>query len=316
MNGMETSTPVAGVDVSKLRLDVAVGEAGPAAAFANTAAGRDELVGWLGAQGVRRVGFEASGGYEQALRARLDAARFEVVMHQPLEVSLLARLTRRRAKNDRLDARLIALATARLNPRRQSSDPRMAEFAQRLTAYEQAADLVTLIKTHLEHTDLPDLVAALRTQLQSLIAHKRMLARALEKRLCAYPDLRRRFELLCSLPGVGPIVALGLCIRMPELGTMRRGQPAALIGVAPFDRDSGTHKGQRVIAGGRRRPRRLLYLAALAAKRCDPGFKAFAASLISRGKPAKVAIVAVMRKLIEAANLILARNTPWIQTPT
>jgi transposase len=314
MNAMKSSTRVAGIDVSKLRLDVAVGEVGPAAAFANTASGHDELVDWLAAQGVRRIGLEASGGYERAVRARLDTARFEVVVHQPLEVRLFARLNRRRAKNDRLDARLISLATARIDTLRAAADPRIAELAERLTAYEQAADLVTMVKTHLEHTVLADLVAALRTQLKSLMAHKKALALDLEKRLCAHPDLQRRFELVRSLPGVGVIVALGLCIRMPELGAMRRGQPAALIGVAPFDRDSGERKSQRFIAGGRRRPRRLLYLAALAAKRCDKAFKAFATRLQSTGKPAKLVIVAVMRKLIEAANLVLARNTPWIKT--
>ena len=100
---------------------------------------------------------------------------------------------------------------------------------------------------------------------------------------------------------------------MPELGALRKGQAAALLGVAPFDRDSGQWKGLRFIAGGRQRPRRMLYLAALAAKRCDPGLKAFAQGLTHRGKPPKVAIVAVMRKLIEAANLVLQRGLPWAQ---
>ena len=99
---------------------------------------------------------------------------------------------------------------------------------------------------------------------------------------------------------------------MPELGDMKRGQPAALLGVAPFDRDSGQFKGLRFIAGGRARPRRMLYLAALSAKRFDPGLKAFAQRLTNAGKPAKLVIVAVMRKLIEAANLVLARGQPWV----
>jgi transposase len=173
---------------------------------------------------------------------------------------------------------------------------------------------VTLLKTQMEHVRLPDLLEDANAQLVQLKARKARLLADLLRRIRAWPDLARRFDLVRSLPGVGPIVALGLIVRMPELGAMDRGQAAALIGVAPFDRDSGTHKGQRFIAGGRRRPRRLLYIAALAACRCDLDFKAFAQRLIGNGKPPKVALVAVMRKLIEAANIVLKRNQPW--TPT
>lgn len=129
----------------------------------------------------------------------------------------------------------------------------------------------------------------------------------------AHPDLAARLKLAMSLPGFGPIVAAGVVIRMPELGAMERGQAASLLGVAPFDRDSGQFKGLRFIGGGRARPRRLLYLAALSAKRCDPDFKRFAHRLLARGKPPKVALVAVMRKLIEAANIVLARGQPWVK---
>ena len=109
-------------------------------------------------------------------------------------------------------------------------------------------------------------------------------------------------------------MAAVLVIRMPELGSLKHGQTASLIGVAPFDRDSGLYRGQRRIAGGRARPRRFLYLAAIAASRHDPALRAFAQRLKAIGKKPKVAIVAVMRKLIEAANLVLARGTPWIKT--
>jgi len=126
-------------------------------------------------------------------------------------------------------------------------------------------------------------------------------------------ELAARFRLLSSLPGIGPINAASLVLRVPELGRLEHGQAASLIGVAPFDHDSGQYKGTRFISGGRSRPRRMLYLAALAAKRSDPTFKRFVQHLIDRGKAKKVAIVALMRKLIEAANLVLKRNTPWIK---
>jgi transposase len=146
---------------------------------------------------------------------------------------------------------------------------------------------------------------------------KLRLARTVIDMIKAHEDLLARFRLLLSLPGVGPIVAAALVVRMPELGSMKRGQAAALLGVAPFDRDSGQFRGLRFIQGGRSRPRRLVYLAALAAKRCDPGLKAFAEHLALRGKPPKLILVAVMRKLIEAANLVLGRGQPWVkQTET
>ena len=313
MNEVKSSTKIAGIDVSKKSLDVAVGQHDTIEQFSNDAIGHDELVRRLVLLGVRRVGIEATGGYERTVRARLQEAGLEVVLHQPLEVRLFARLNRQRAKTDRLDARLIAAATAHRDGLKAAADPRLAELAERLTAYEQATELVSQIKTHLEHTRLPDLVAQLQSQLVGLLAHKKNLALDLQRRVKAHVDLRRRFELVRSLPGVGVIVALAIVIRMPELGHMQHGQPAALLGVAPFAHDSGTHKGQRFIAGGRRRPRRLLYLAALAAKRCDPAFKAFADRLAAAGKPPKLIVIAVMRKLIEAANLVLARDTLWVE---
>lgn len=316
MDGIEPSTKIAGIDVGKRRLDVAVHGGGQTLETTNDGVGIGQLIAWLRAREVRRVGLEATAGYEKAVRLALEAAGLEVVTHQPLEVRLFARLKRLRAKNDRIDAALIAAATAQVDAVRAAQDPRLAQLAERLTAYEQVSDQTATLKTFLEHVALEDLLADLRAQIASLEALKaRLLARILRE-LKAWPDLLARFRLLASLPGFGPVVAASLTIRMPELGRMKRGQPAALIGVAPFDRDSGQWKGQRFIGGGRSRPRRMLYLAALAAKRCDPGFKAFAQNLLDRGKPPKLAVVAVMRKLIEAANLVLSRRQPWTKQPS
>jgi transposase len=312
MNEAKSTTRIAGVDVSKLRLDVAVHGSEAMTQVANTPAGHAELLAWLADRQVERVGLEATGGYERGVVDALRAAGLQVVLHQPIEVRLFARIRRLRAKNDRIDAKLIALATAQVDAVKAAADPRLGELAERMTAYEQAADLVTLLKTQMEHIRLPDLIDDARAQLALLVARKARLAADLLARIRLWPDLARRFDLVRSLPGVGPIVALGLVIRMPELGAMNRGQAAALVGVAPFDRDSGARKGQRFITGGRRRPRRLLYIAALAAKRRDPALQAFADRLGKAGKPPKLILVALMRKLIEAANLILKRDQPWL----
>ena len=312
----QSNTKVAGVDVGKAWLDVAVHGLEDDGRWANTAAGIGELIAWLKAREVGRVGVEATGGYERALRAALEAAGLQVVVHQPIEVRLFARLTRRRAKNDALDARLIAAATVRIDTVRAAGDPRLVELAERLTAYEQVTDQAAGLKTFMEHVTLKDLAAELRRQIAALTRLKARLLSGILQRIKAHADLLARYRLLLSLPGVGPVVAATLAVRMPELGAMKRGQAAALIGVAPFDRDSGQHRGQRFIAGGRSRPRRMLYLAALAAKRCDPGLKAFAQRLLDNGKPPKLTIVAVMRKLIEAANLVLQRGQPWLPAKT
>jgi transposase len=316
MEQKKPNTRVAGIDVGKAHLDVAVHGLEDLTRVDNAPFGFSELVGWLKAREVGRVGLEATGGYERKVRAVLETAGFEVVVHQPLEVRLFARLKRRLAKSDRLDARLIAAATTQVDAVRAAQDPRLTELAERLTAYEQVTDLAAQLKTALEHVTLKDLAKAMRAQIASLTAMKGKLIRQVLAAIKAHPDLLARFRLLISLPGVGPVVAATLVVRMPELGALRKGQAAALIGVAPFDRDSGQWKGLRFIAGGRSRPRRMLYLAALAARRCDPSLKAFAQGLIHGGKPAKVAIVAVMRKLIEAANLVLQRNQPWLRYPT
>lgn len=228
---------------------------------------------------------------------------------------LFARLRRRRAKSDRIDAQVIAAATAQVDTLRAAQDPRLVELAERLSAYELVTDKAAELKHLLEHVTLKDLAALLKAQLASLARLKLKLITEVLSRIKAWPDLLARLRLLLSLPGVGPVVAASLVVRMPELGSMRKGQASSLLGVAPFDRDSGQYKGLRFICGGRSRPRRMLYLAALSAKRCDPSLRAFAEQLTARGKPPKLVLVAVMRKLIEAANLILARNQPWLPHP-
>lgn len=312
----KTSTKVAGVDIGKRHLDVAVHGSEDEHRFANDAAGFAMLGDWLAQRGVRRVGMEATGGYEKGVCRFLQEAGFETVLHQPLEVRLFARLKRRRAKNDRLDARLIAAATAQIEAVKAAADPYVAELAERMTAYEQAADLLAQARTYREHTRLADLRADLAEHIRILAARKKALAADLVRHIRARADLARRFDLVASLPGIGAINAAALVIRMPELGAMDHGQASALLGVAPFDRDSGQWKGQRFIGGGRQRPRRLVYMAALTARRTDPGLKAFADRLAAKGKPPKLVLVAVMRKLIEAANLVLKRGTPWTPQPT
>jgi transposase len=312
MERSKRNTSVAGIDVSKAKLDVAVHGLEDELEVENSPSGFVKLVGWLKARGVLRVGLEASGGYERAAAAWLREKGMEVVIHQPAEVRAFARFRRIRAKNDRIDARLIAAATAQVDTVKAACDPLIIELCERLTAYEQAADLVAQMKTYLEHVTLPDLRAEHMAVLKDLQVRKLRLAKDLIVRVKGDPALSRRLDLVTSLPGVGQIVGVSLILRMPELGAMERGQPAALIGVAPFDRDSGRDQGQRHIQGGRARVRRMLFMAAWFARRTSSDFKPFADRLLATGKKPKVILVAVMRKLIEAANVVLARASPWV----
>jgi transposase len=311
MEHTRSSTLIAGVDVGKFRLDAAIEAVEAQFETGNDPSGIAQLSHWLTQHGVSRVGMEATGGYERPLRLALEAQGIEVVLHQPIEVKLYGRLSRQHAKTDAGDARLIAAATAALRRPAKRADPALLELGERLTTYEHITDQLMSLRTFKDSVSLPDVMAMLERQIDQLNALKAALARQLVAAVRVCAQLKARYELLMSLPGIGPIVAISLIVRMPELGQMQRGQAASLIGVAPHARDSGQWRGQRCIAGGRTRPRRMLYLAALAARRYDKALHQFADRLVAAGKPPKLAIVAVMRKLIEAANLVLKRNQPW-----
>ncbi|MBC8012393.1 MAG: transposase, partial [Burkholderiales bacterium] len=208
----QSTTKTAGVDVSKRRLDAALHGGADAIQVENAAEGHTVLAAWLEERGVRRVGMEASGGYERGLRLAMEAAGFAVVVHQPLEVRLFARLKRLRAKNDRLDARLIAAATAGVEGVRAAQDPLLAELAERLTAYEQIAEQAARLKACREHATLADIRAMLDAQIAGLTRLKRDLVRSLTDRIKAQDVLRDRWRLLQSLPGVGPLVAAVLVV--------------------------------------------------------------------------------------------------------
>ena len=315
MKQAKTITKVVGVDVDKHRLHVAIYGSADAAVMHNTSAGISELVAWMKAREVGRVGMEATGGYERNFKLACDEAGFEVVVHQPIEVRRFAQFRRLKAKNDKLDARLIAAATAHVEAVKAAADPRLADLAERLTVYDQLSDHAAGLKTSLEHITIGAMKTLLRQQIQALEAAKKAVLKDVLATIKSHADLARRLVLLQSIDGIGPAVAATLLVRMPELGSMTSSQAASLLGVAPFDHESGNYKGSRHIGKGRWRPRKMLYLAALSAKRCNPQLKALEQRLLKAGKAKKVAIVAVMRKLIEAANLVLSRGSPWVRSP-
>jgi transposase len=304
----------AGIDVSKLKLDIAVHQRTERWQVANTLSGWRVLAADLAKAGVTRVGVEATGGYERGVVEHLRAAGFTVLVLQPMQVKAFGRVHLRRAKDDDLDAVLIAACTATLDPPKIAPDPRMAELAQNLTFLEQSEEDIARFKTRLEHIDDPRLRSLVSSDIRRLKARRTAQIRSIAKHLRGHDDLAKRLELVLSIPGIGERTALALIIRMPELGQISREEAAALAGLAPFDDDSGKYKGQRHIAGGRGRLRRSLFAAALpAAFRWNEALIDLYARLIAKGKPHNSALIACARKLLIYANTVVQRGTPWTE---
>ena len=304
----------AGIDIAKAKFDVALHGRAGSSSFANSPAGWKRLAAYFAEHGVQRVGMEATGGYERGVMRHLQAQGLMVILFQPLQVRAFAQLYLRRAKSDRLDAALIAACAALLDrPERAEPDPRFDALADQLTFIEQTEEDIARAKTRLEHTAPGRLVRVVTSDIKRL--EKRRLAelRRLIGDLGVHADLRRRFELVLSIPGIGERTAVALVVRMPELGRLTREQAAALAGLAPFVHQSGKTDGERHIGGGRERLRRSLYAAALpAAFHWNPALKAFYAGLVARGKSHKAALVACARKLLIFANTVVARGTGWV----
>jgi transposase len=310
----QTNITTAGIDTSKAKLDIAVHGRTERWQVANALPGWRALAAILAEAGVTRVGIEATGGYERGVVEHLRAAGFTVLVLQPMQVKAFGRVHLRRAKNDVLDAVLIAACAAVLDQPRIAPDPRLAELAGYLTFLEQLEEDIARFKTRLEHTEEPGLRRIVNSDLRRLKERKVTQIRDIAKRLRAHDDLAKRFELVLSIPGIGERTALALLIRMPELGRISREEAAALAGLAPFDHDSGKYKGQRHIAGGRGRLRRSLFAAALpAAFRWNKALIDLYARLIAKGKAHNAALIACARKLLIYANTVVQRGTPWTE---
>lgn len=310
----QTSTTTAGIDTSKAKLDIVVHGRDEGWEVANDLPGWRKLVQLLTKAGVKRVGIEATGGYERGVVEHLRAAGVIVLVLQPIQVKAFGRSRLRRAKNDTLDAALIAACAASLEEVRSAPDPRLAELAEQLTFLEQIEDDIKRFKTRLEHLDKPGLRRIVLDDIARLKARRLSQIRHLAKQLRAHHDLAVRLDLVMSIPGIGERTALALLVRMPELGRVSREEVAALAGLAPFDNDSGQYKGQRRIAGGRARLRRSLFAAALpAAFRWNKAVMALYARLTAAGKAHNAALIACARKLLIYANTVVQRGTPWTE---
>lgn len=299
-----------GIDVAKSWLDVARSDADAVQRVANTATGITEVLQILQADAPAGIVLEASGGYEQAAVTRLGAAGLPVTVINPERARAFARALGARAKTDALDARMLAQFGARMQPEpRPQPEESSSALSDLVTRRRQLQEMLVAEQNRRERASArlrPGIEAHLDWLRQQLAELEQQLAQA----IAADAVLAAKARALRSIPGIGPVVAATLLGSLPELGTLTRQEVAALVGVAPINRDSGGRTGVRSIAGGRGAIRAPLYMAALTASRCG-AFQPFYARLIAAGKPPKVALVALMRKLVVVANALLRDGATW-----
>jgi transposase len=309
---MPQETRVVGLDVAKSKVDACIRSAGRLSA-SSTPEGRAKLVAWLRANRVGRAVMEASGGYERSWAEAMRAVGVEVLIVDPKRVRCFARAAGRLAKNDPIDAETIAwFAETFSDGEAQLDDPAREEVDRLVQARTALKELEGRIAQQGEHGPPAIVVKALGAVAKAMRAELRKLDAAIAAKIKANPKFARRAEIINSVPGLADQAAAGLIAWLPELGRITNEAAAALIGVAPYDDDSGERKGVRRIKGGRRKLRNLLYMPLMgAATQHNPVLKAYYQRLRARGKEAKVALVACMRKLIVILNTMLARDQTW-----
>src|SRR5205823_12732193 len=259
------TTICAGIDTGKRKLDVALDGTSLQLQVENTAEGHKVLLEWLRHHKVKRIGIEASGGYDQPVVAALRRKRFVVVVFQPAQVRAYAKFHLQRAKNDKIDAALIAACTAAVKKIHPAPDPRLQPFAEHLTMIEQIGEDIKLYKNRLETCRDPRIQKVWKEEFARLAKRERVELKVLVAAIREHRDLAQRLDLIYSVGGAGLPTAVAILVRMPEIGQLSREQAAALAGLAPYDDDSGEQVGARHIDGGRKRLRRALSTAALPA---------------------------------------------------
>lgn len=303
--------PFVGIDVSKAHFDVAVHEQALEWQADNTAAGIGELLHRLQDVAPTLIVLEATGGFEVPLVAELAAVQLPVVVINPRRVRDFARSTGQLAKTDKLDAKLLAhfAAALRPTPRRLPTDQE-EHLTALLTRRKQLIEMLTVEKNRLS-TVRPVMRSELEAHVAWLTERLASLDQDIDHFVQGSPLWQAKDTLLKSVPGIGRITASTLLAMLPELGTLNRQHIAALVGVAPLNKESGRKRGKRRIYGGRAPVRNVLYMAALSAKAHNPTIKKFYEHLLARGKEKKVALTACMRKLLVILNAMLRTRQPW-----
>lgn len=306
-----------GVDVSKAQLDAFFSSSNRVAEFANDDSGRAQLVGDLVEAQPTLIVLEATGGLERGLVAQLLAAQLPVAVVNPRQVRDFAKATGQLAKTDHLDARILARFAAAIQPaQRPLPDATAQEFTDQLARRRQLVEMLAMEKNRVQQTPNKRVRKDIKKHIEWLQNHLRATEDGLRRAVEASPSWQAQRDLLSDVKGIGEVTAFTLIGDLPELGHLDRKRIAALVGVAPLNRDSGTLRGRRTVWGGRANVRQTLYMATLTAIRFNPTLRAFYTRLRAAGKLKKVAIVACMRKLLTILNAMVRDQTPWREMHT
>ena len=301
-----------GIDVAKKHLDIHVLPDNTAFTVSRDDGGLDELVNRLRRLAPQLIVLEATGGYEKVVLASLAGAGLAVLAVNPRQVRDFARACGRLAKTDRLDAAIIAHFAERLRPPlRPLPDATAQALGAIVVRRRQIIDMISAENMRLQQTLARKVQTSIKAHLKWLQEQLTSIEADLDAAIKENDTWMHNEELLDAVPGVGKTTARTLIVELPELGSLDRRQIAALVGVAPINHDSGCHRGQRHIRGGRTTVRAALFMAAWVGTRHNPGLQAFYKRLIAAGKPRKVALVACMRKLLTILNALIRDQKPW-----
>lgn len=303
---------IIGIDVAKDRLDVAVRPSGESFVVARTGAGIAALVGKLAALSPHLIAIEATGGFETVVAAGLAAEQLPVVVVNPAQIRAFAQALGKRAKTDPIDAAVIAhfaeATKAQLRPLPDATTRLLADLVARRRQIVEMMAAEGQRERRLTDKRLRKSILRLRKAMEKELAE---IDSEINDHVRGSPVWVEKENLLASVPGVGPITARTLIAELPELGSLDRRQIAALVGLAPWTRQSGQWRGKSFIGGGRKSVRTALFLAAMTASRFNPVLKPFRDRLVNAGKPKRVALIAVARKLLTILNAILRDKHPW-----
>ena len=304
-----------GVDVAKSALDVAVTDSGETWQFVNDDEGISQAVHYIASVKPAGIILEATGNLEMPMAAALQASRLPVAVINPRQVRDFARATGVLAKTDRIDARILALFGMQIKPEvRLLPDQKAREMSSLLARRRQLIEMLTAENNRLLQADIsirPGIEIHIKWLKEAISA----INDDLDQQIQSSSSWLEKDNLLKSVPGVGKVVSTTLLIELPELGTLNRRKIAALVGVAPLNRDSGTLRGKRTVWGGRAKLRAVLYMAALVGVRRNPVMATFYERLLKAGKVKKVALVACMRKLLTILNAMMRTMTVWNPEP-
>jgi transposase len=311
---LEESSIFVGIDVSKARLDIAMRPSGESESVSNDKAGIQTLIKGLGTIQPALIVLEATGGIERCVTRALASAELPVVVVNPRQVRDFAKASGQLAKTDRIDALVLARFAQALRPSvRPLPDEVTLELRALIARRRQITEMIVAERNRLS--------VASKAVRKRIDAHLRWLEaelghadKDLDQRIRQSPIWQENQDLLRSVPGIGPIVSRTLLAELPELGELNRRQIAALVGVAPFNCDSGRLQGRRAIWGGRASVRAVLYMAALVASRRNAVIRTLYQRLLKAGKARKVALVACMRKLLTILNAMIKHKTRWSET--